>query len=100
MPRPARRRSSGPSPAGRQASPDLPDLILATAGDLDRLPTPLDAELLLSTLLGSGYRRSRPDRGAALDELVGTLAGRATEGRLRTLLTGPDTVRPTGGYAY
>ncbi|TMM40278.1 MAG: hypothetical protein E6F99_04840 [Actinobacteria bacterium] len=99
MPRPARRRSSGPSPAAGRASPDLPELILATAGDLDRLPTSLDAELLLSTLLGSGYRRARPDRAAALDELVGTLAERAA-GRLRTLLTEPDTVAPTGGYAY
>lgn len=97
MPRPARRPSSGPS---------LPGLILNAAKDIERVSSGLDAELLLSTLLGSGYARLAPDRGTGLDALVAALAEHAAgqdTGAARAvgaLLAGPGTVRPTGGYAY
>jgi hypothetical protein len=106
MPRPVRRRPSGSEPAGRPVPPDLPDLILHTAEDLDTLPGTLDAELVLSTLLGAGYRRAAPDRGAALDELVARLAERVAQPatpaarRMHELLSSPGAVTPTGGYAY
>src|SRR3982750_4170530 len=97
MPRPARRPSSGPS---------LPGLILDAAKDIERVSSALDAELLLSTLLGSGYARLAPDRGAGPDGLVAARAEHAAErdtGPARAvgaLLAGPGAVRPTGGYAY
>jgi hypothetical protein len=107
MPRPARRSSSGPSlPPPSLPRPSLPGLILTAAEDIERVSTSLDAELLLSTLLGSGYARLAPDRGAGLDALVDQLADQAAEqdtGPARAvavLLSGPGAVRPTGGYAY
>src|SRR2546430_84441 len=94
MPRPARR------------PPSLPGLILDAAKDIERVTSTLDAELLLSTLLGSGYARLAPDRGAGLDALVAAIAEQAADedtGAARVvgaLLAGPGDVRPTGGYAY
>src|SRR5689334_10369098 len=97
MPRPARPPSSGPS---------LPGLILNAAKDIERVTSALDAELLLSTLLGSGYAPLVPDRGTGVDALVAALAEHAAgqdTGAARAvaaLLAGPGAVRPTGGYAY
>ena len=45
--------------------PTLASLILGAAKDIERVDGTLDAELLLSTLLGSGYSRLPPDRGSA-----------------------------------
>src|SRR3982751_4282527 len=86
--------------------PTLASLILGAAKDIERVGGTLDAELLLSTLLGSGYSRLAPDRGTGLDALVAALAEHAAErdtGPARAvgaLLAGPGAVRPTGGYAY
>src|SRR2546430_17185086 len=94
MPRPARR------------PPSLPGLILDAAKDIERVTSTLDAELLLSTLLGSGYARLAPDRGAGLDALVAAIAEQAADedtGAARVvgaLLAGPGDVRPTGGHAH
>jgi hypothetical protein len=95
----------------------LAELVLSAASEIGRVPTALDAELLLSTLIGGGYAALDPDRGPALDELAAGLAehltGLDTEpARLvgavlaGTALPSPEwtaalgTVRPTGGYAY
>src|SRR5947208_3064081 len=80
--------------------PTLASLILGAAKDIERVDGTLDAELLLSTLLGSGYSRLAPDRGAGLDALVAELAKEAAGHAVGALLTGPDPMRPTGGYAY
>jgi hypothetical protein len=90
--------------------PSLVDLILAGARDIARVPTALDAELLLSTLIGGGYAAFDPDRGPALSSLVSLLRDAAT-GPVAALLTGEPTdevpwgaalgtVRPTGAWAY
>ncbi len=84
----------------------MSELILAAARDVDQLPTRLDAELLVSTLLGRWYVRSQPDRAEALNALAGQLAervaGQDTEParRMHALLTESGEVEPTGGYAY
>src|SRR6266545_2005989 len=103
MPRPARRRSAGPPPADRPAPAEL---ILSAAQAIDRVPTTLDAELLLSTLLGTAWSRSAPDRAAGLDAVVEALTERVAgadagpAGRIAALLSGPGTARATEGYAY
>ncbi len=103
MPRPARRRSAGPPPADRPAPAEL---ILSAAQEIDRVPTTLDAELLLSTLLGTAWSRSAPDRAAGLDAVVEALTERVAgadagpAGRIAALLSGPGTARATEGYAY
>src|SRR2546427_4726603 len=95
----------------------LVDLMLSGARDLPRVPTALDAELLVSTLIGGGYAALAADRGPALDDLVAALATHAASvdsdpARLVTAVlsgtatdTAPwagqlGTVRPTGGWAY
>jgi hypothetical protein len=80
--------------------PTLASLILGAAKDIERVGGTLDAELLLSTLLGSGYSRLAPDRGAGLDALVAELTEAAAGHPVGALLTRPDAMRPTGGYAY
>jgi hypothetical protein len=123
MPRPARRPSSGPPPDPRRIPAGLAELVLSAAGEIGRVPTALDAELLLSTLIGGGYAAIDPDRGPALDELAAALAehvagvdteparvvGAVLAGAglpAGTGLPAPEwtsalgTVRPTGGYAY
>jgi hypothetical protein len=80
--------------------PTLASLILGAAKDIERVGGTLDAELLLSTLLGSGYSRLAPDRGAGLDALVAEIREAAAGHPVAALLDGPDEVRPTGGYAY
>ena len=47
--------------------PDLPALVLHAARDIGGVDTAFDAELLLSTLIGSVYSGVLPDRGAAVD---------------------------------
>jgi len=80
--------------------PTLASLILGAAKDIERVDGTLDAELLLSTLLGSGYSRLAPDRGAGLDALVAEIREAATGHPVAAVLDGPGEVRPTGGYAY
>src|SRR4051812_2424932 len=84
----------------------LPGLIVAAAQDIDRAPGALAAELVMSTLLGSGYARLAPDRATELADLVDAVRAEADarEGdsahRVATLLSTPAPVRVTGGYAY
>ena len=90
--------------------PGLAKLILTAAGEIEHVPTALDAELLLSTLLGAAYARCEPDRGAALDALAADLveqlaAEDSPRARLiRAVLSGSPpgapALRVTGGYAY
>jgi hypothetical protein len=54
------------SNAAAEPGSGLPELVLRAARDLDKVATAFDAELLLSTLLGSVYAGSLPDRAAAL----------------------------------
>src|SRR5579859_47989 len=90
--------------------PSLVELVLAGTRDLARVPTALDAELLVSTLLGGGYAALEPDRGPAFSALVDAVAAEA-EPLVRAVLahTPTDevpwgralgTVRPTGAWAY
>jgi hypothetical protein len=99
---------SGPSvpPA---VPPAVIDLVINGARDLGRVPTALDAELLLSTLLGGVYAAFEPDRGPVLSGVTDAVA--AAGGLVGAVLTGTPTdevpwgaalgtVRPTGAYAY
>ncbi len=116
------------SNAAAEPGSGLPELVLRAARDLDKVATAFDAELLLSTLLGSVYAGSLPDRAAALALFGRTLREylAATDTRparvaarvLDTLTPGADpvpggagtggpawlgalgAVRVTGGYAY
>lgn len=58
-------------PAQRRRA-DLPasryDLFLSVAGDLDRVGTAYDAELVVSTMLGAAYAIAERDRAAVLTE--------------------------------
>jgi hypothetical protein len=103
-----------------QQHPDkdaLPELVLHAARDIAKVDTALDADILLSTLLGSVYAGTLPDRGAALDSFIEALTEhlatvRSPTARLvEAVLTGTPaeepawgralgTVRPTGAYAY
>jgi hypothetical protein len=110
-----------------QKQPGLTDLVLRAARDIGRVSTAFDAELLLSTLLGSVYSGASPDRGlavqafiTALDEHLHTrrsanarvvravLAALSGAAPLRPPSTGGGpawlaalgTVRVTGGYLY
>lgn len=117
MSRPAPEPPTGPVPAADTVPPTLVDLVLSGARDIARVPTALDAELLLSTLIGGAYAALEPDRGPALESLTQALAAHArtvdsTPARLvRAVLAGTAsdaatwgpalaTVRPTGGWAY
>src|SRR2546423_15108468 len=80
--------------------PTLASLILGAAKDIERVDGTLDAELLLSTLLGSGYSRLAPDRGAGLDALVAEIREEAAGHPVAAVLDGPGEVRPTGGDAH
>lgn len=95
--------------SGPVVPPTLVDLVLNAARDLGRVPTALDAELLLSTLLGGAYAAFEPDRGPVLSELTDAVA--ASGGLVGAVLTATPTdeapwgaalgtVRPTGAYAY
>jgi hypothetical protein len=123
-------RGSHDVPAQRQAA-DLAasryDLFLSVAGDLDRVDTAYDAELVVSTMLGAAYAIADGNRGAVLAEttqgLREHLAHRHTRPAelLKAVLathdtgghTGPatladppgwleqlGTVRPTGAHAF
>ena len=81
------------------SGPSLPGLILAAAKDIERVPGALAGELVMSTLLGSGYARLAPDRATGLAELVDAVRAQA-DGAVATLLGEPAPVRFTGGYAY
>jgi hypothetical protein len=61
-----------------ESGPGLPELVLRAARDLDKVDTAFDAELLLSTLLGSVYAGSLPDRGLALESFGRTLREHAS----------------------
>ncbi|HEY2670294.1 MAG TPA: hypothetical protein VGJ07_07940 [Rugosimonospora sp.] len=75
------------SNAAAEPAPGLPELVLRAARDLDKVDTAFDAELLLSTLLGSVYAGSLPDRAVALESF-----GRALREYLSTAGTGPARV--------
>jgi hypothetical protein len=92
--------------------PSLHDLVLRGAADIEKVSTEFDAELLLSTLLGSVYGAAAgPDRWRVVQEFMGTFdaylrnkrssrarAVRTVLGRLRG---GPaaGSLRVTGAYA-
>src|SRR5258705_8634618 len=59
------------SNAAAEPGPGLPELVLRAARDLDIVDNAFDAELLLSTLLGSVYAGTLPDRGQALESFGG-----------------------------
>src|SRR5947199_70204 len=84
--------------------PTLASLILGAAKDIERVGGTLDAELLLSTLLGSGYSRLAPDRGAGLDALVAEIREAAAEHPVAALLDGRRPARtctpPTSPRSY
>src|SRR5436305_10661311 len=97
--------------------PALVELVLSGARDIARVPTALDAELTLSTLLGGGYAALEPDRGPAFETLARDLCTAAsatdsTPARVVAAILGGTptdaapwgaalgTVRPTGGWAY
>lgn len=103
------------------ASPAVPstivDLMLSGARDIARVPHALDAELLVSTLLGGGYAALAPDRGPSLDALATAVDEHASSldtepARLvHAVLSGTASdaagwagalgaVRPTGGWVY
>jgi hypothetical protein len=97
-----------PSPS---VPPTLVDLVLAGARDIGRLPTALDAEMLVSALLGGGYSAFEPDRGPVLSALAEAVAEAASGELVGAVLTGTPTeavpwgaalgtVRPTGAWAY
>jgi hypothetical protein len=120
----ARRPTSpppAPDPAPDPASADgqrLAGLLLHAARDIGKVETAFDAELLLSTLLGSVYAAAPPDREPVMAELVAALRTHPdlpdVVGAVLAALTGspvPSTtgpawvgelgrVRVTGGYAY
>ncbi len=50
--------------------PGLPELVLDAARDIGDMGSALDAELLVSTLIGSIYAAVLPDRGAAIDSFL------------------------------
>ncbi len=90
--------------------PSLVELVLAGTRDISRVPTALDAELLISALLGGGYAALEPDRGPAFTALVDAVTSEAAP-LVRGVLTGTPsdevpwgaalgTVRPTGAWAY
>ncbi len=117
-------------PSTSQTRVGLADLVLHAARDIAQVDTALDAELMLSTLLGSVYAGTLSDRGPSLDEFVTAFrehlvaAGTPTAvlvtavldaltrpqppaGGTRTAPAGQPgwmaslgTVRCTGGYAY
>jgi|GEM_PF-1855900 len=121
--------TQSPEPAQRPSRVGLADLVLHAARDIAGVGTALDAELMLSTLLGSVYAGTEPDRGPSLDEFVTEFrehlvaAGTPTAVLVTAVLdaltrpapadrpaTAPDgqpgwmaglgAVRCTGGYAY
>jgi hypothetical protein len=89
--------------------PNLSELILRAASGIEKVETALDAELLLSTLLGSVYAGAPPDRWRAVDDFMGTFdaylrtrrssRARAVRDTLRALRESSGAVRVTGGYA-
>lgn len=102
----------------------LPALVLRAARDIGQVSTAFDADILLSTLLGSVYTAVLPDRGAALDSFAralrehivtvddpaGPLVARVLDSLSHTPATGlaPDVawagqigaIRVTGAYVY
>jgi hypothetical protein len=91
--------------------PTLVDLVLAGARDIARVPTALDAELLVSALLGGEYAAFEPDRGPVLSALAEAVAEAASGKLVGAVLTGTPTdavpwgaalgtVRSTGAWAY
>jgi hypothetical protein len=52
--------------------PNLSELVLRGAADIEKVDTAFDAELLLSTLLGSVYAAAAPDRWRALEDFLST----------------------------
>src|SRR5947207_1681135 len=82
MPRPARRRSSGPSPAGRQASPDLP------AAETDEMSWSAPMELAAVRIAATAYLHAT-DHADELPDSESLADNRWLAGRRLTLL--PDS---------
>jgi hypothetical protein len=112
-------------PAGQPAS--RYDLFLSVAGDLDRMPTAYDAELMVSTMLGAAYAIADAPRAAVIRDtadglrrhlaprrtrhatLLRSVLAAITDSRARTprppaepptWLPHVGAVRPTGAYAF
>lgn len=115
----ASRAKTGARAGGGDPARQLAGLLLHAARDIGRVETAFDAELLLSTLLGSVYAAAEPDRGAAQDrfiaalrshpdrsDVVGGVLAALTEGERPAAGGGPTwvvelgRVRVTGAYAY
>jgi hypothetical protein len=113
----AKRKRTGsrrPSDDGQR----LAGLLLHAARDIGKVSTAFDAELLLSTLLGSVYAAAPPDREPVMAELAAALRAHPdlpdVVGAVLAALTGSPVpaadapawvaelgrVRVTGGYAY
>jgi hypothetical protein len=91
---------SGPSQGG-----GLPEALLRAAHGIGEVGSAFDAELLVSTLLGSVYEGLSPDRGPTLEAFVGTLreylsTSEDPEAPLVASALSGEAVRVTGGYAY
>lgn len=79
-PPPAAPSIEAASPADAPLSESgLPGLVLRAARDIGRVETAFDAELLLSTLLGSVYAAVLPDREQAHESFVAALRAHLTE---------------------
>lgn len=90
---PAQRR-----PVGAQAS--RYDLFLTVAGDLDRVTTAYDAELMVSTMLGAAYAVADTGRAAVLTDTADGLRRHLSRRRTRTaalLRAVLATLGPGGG---
>ena len=89
--------------------PELTELVLRAAGGVEKMSTEFDADLLLSTLLGSVYGAANgPDRWGAVEDFMGTFDAflrtkRSSRARaVRTVLDRlrhPTSLRVTGAYA-
>src|SRR3954463_895859 len=84
---PGQRRRGAPDQAG--GDPVDPraaryDLFLEVAGDLDRVTTSYDAELMVSTMLGAAYAVADRDRAAVLVETADGLRKHLARRRTRT----------------
>ena len=84
MPTPEAAGEPAEVPAQRQsAAADRYDLFLSVAGDLDRVDTAYDAELVVSTMLGAAYAIADGNRAAVLAETTEGLRQHLTRKQTR-----------------
>jgi hypothetical protein len=97
----ARTRAGDPAAGAGDPERHLAGLLLHAARDIGRVETAFDAELLLSTLLGSVYAAAEPDRGEAQDRFVAALRSHPEQsdvvGSVLAALT--EGERPAAGAA-